>query len=75
MDSFLYLNRVLISSLQDLTHLASNPAIPSLTFVRTLFPYASMNAVYFQVCPDSRDYVKDKPEGNFYQPESHFKTQ
>lgn len=38
-----------------------------------LLPYPSMNTVYFQLCQDSRDYVRDKPEGNFYQPEGSLK--
>lgn len=72
MDSSLYLNLVFISFQQDLT-LSSNPAIPSSIFVQTPFPYASMNTVYFQVCQDNTDYVRDKPEGNFYQPEATLK--
>lgn len=53
----------------------SNLAIPSPIFVRTLFSYTSMNTVYFQVCQDSRDYVRDKLGGNFYQSKSNWKIQ
>ena len=32
-----------------------------------------MNTVYFQVFQDNRDYVREKLEGNFYQPEATLK--
>ena len=34
-----------------------------------------MNTVYFQVCQDNKDFVRDELEGYFYQSDGNFKLQ